>query len=125
MYTLLLCHTLTLHIVITASHYVKSECHDASPHYTLLHEGVVCYQQTNAKYIGHMHFQPCINASMLSVSKSPDPDAYFDFAGGNMECQGVKPMQSAHDTNPVRLRMRHLVYLAGFGGAEHRAGGSQ
>ena len=46
-------------------------------------------------------------------------------AGGKMGCKGAKSLQQAHDTNPLRVRMSHLVYLAGFGGAEHRAGGSQ
>lgn len=45
--------------------------------------------------------------------------------GGKMGCKGINSLQSTHDANAGRLRMSHLVYLAGFGGAEQRAGGSQ
>ena len=34
-------------------------------------------------------------------------------------CTGVKQLQSACDANAGRLRMNHLVCLAGFRGAEH------
>ena len=43
----------------------------------------------------------------------------WTLAGVKMGCKGVLTLQLAHDTHPIGLRMSHLVYLAGFGGAEH------